>query len=164
MVLGFPHRAGRYRPVGSPLSSPVRWSCRYMEGFLIRGRDLSLSGRRWLPEPQPISNQPVLCFPHRARRCRLGGAPFASPIYCNWRCVEGSSDRGMRPYPPRVALAPRNPANELLAIEVGVSTPCAAVSTRETVALVPGLLESEICGRFSNPGMILYPLRVSLAP
>ena len=35
--LGFPHRAGRYRPGESPLSSPVCWSCRDIEGFLIRG-------------------------------------------------------------------------------------------------------------------------------
>ena len=34
--LGFPHDAGRYRPGGSPFSSPGCWSCRGMEGFLIR--------------------------------------------------------------------------------------------------------------------------------
>ena len=33
MGLGFPHRAGRYRPGGSPLSSPVCWSCKCVEGF-----------------------------------------------------------------------------------------------------------------------------------
>ena len=34
--LGFPRRAGRYRPRGPPFSSPV-CSCRCMEGFIIRG-------------------------------------------------------------------------------------------------------------------------------
>ena len=33
---GFPHPAGRYRPGGSPSWSPGSWSCRDMEGFLIR--------------------------------------------------------------------------------------------------------------------------------
>ena len=38
--LGFPHRAGRYRPGGPPpFSSPVCWSCRCMEGLPIRGWD-----------------------------------------------------------------------------------------------------------------------------
>ena len=36
--LGFPHRAGRYRPAGgSSFSSPGYWSCRDVEGFFIRG-------------------------------------------------------------------------------------------------------------------------------
>ena len=91
--LGFPHRVGRYRPVGSPSWSPVCWKCRGMEGFLIRGWDLNLpvSGATsilargatlaalWLHEPQPISNHPVgLGFPHRAGRYRPGGSPFSS--------------------------------------------------------------------------------------
>ena len=35
--LGFPHPAGRYRPGGPPFSSPGSWSCRWMEGILMRG-------------------------------------------------------------------------------------------------------------------------------
>ena len=35
--LEFPHRAGRFRPPGSPFSSPGCRSCRYMEGFLNQG-------------------------------------------------------------------------------------------------------------------------------
>ena len=35
--LGFPHRAGRFRPGESPFSSPGCRSCRCVEGFLIRG-------------------------------------------------------------------------------------------------------------------------------
>ena len=46
--LGFPHRVGRYRPGGSLLLSPIRWSCRYMEAFLIRGWERILPGcRSW---------------------------------------------------------------------------------------------------------------------
>ena len=37
--LGFSHRVGRYRPGGSPFSSPGRRRCRRMEGFLIRRWD-----------------------------------------------------------------------------------------------------------------------------
>ena len=44
MWLGFPHRAELYRPGGSALSSLVFWSCRDMEGFLIRGWELILLG------------------------------------------------------------------------------------------------------------------------
>ena len=35
--LGFPHHVGRHRPGGSAFSSPGCWSCRDMEGGLIRG-------------------------------------------------------------------------------------------------------------------------------
>ena len=34
--LGFPHRAGRYRPGRSLFLSPSCWSCRGMEGVVIR--------------------------------------------------------------------------------------------------------------------------------
>ena len=34
--LGFPHPAGRYRHGGSAFCSPVCWTCKDMEGFLIR--------------------------------------------------------------------------------------------------------------------------------
>ena len=40
--LGFPHRAGRYRPGGPSFSSPVRRSYRGMKGSLIRGWGLIL--------------------------------------------------------------------------------------------------------------------------
>ena len=42
--LGFPHRAWRYRPGGSPFSFPGCWICRGMEGYLIRDGTLSSSG------------------------------------------------------------------------------------------------------------------------
>ena len=101
--LGFPHSAGGYRPGESAFSSPVCWSCRYMEGFLTRGWEIILprSGRtstlakgerlaaRWLHEPQPISNQPVgFEFPHRAGRYRPGGSPFSFPGCLSCRDLE----------------------------------------------------------------------------
>ena len=77
--LGFVDRTGQYRPGGSPVSSPVCWSCRCMEGFIIRGWDLILPG---------------------------------------WRCV----------YEP----------------QVGVATPCGAVSSRGTIVFVPGPSQLQI--------------------
>ena len=35
--MGFPPRAGWYRPEGPSISSPACWSCKCMEGFMIRG-------------------------------------------------------------------------------------------------------------------------------
>ena len=91
--LGFPHRAGRYRP-GSAFSCPGCWSCRDVEGFLTRGwesiilgcgRTSALSGGGtlaacWLHEPQPTSKQTVgFGIPHLAGRHRLGGSAFLFP-------------------------------------------------------------------------------------
>ena len=42
--LGYPHRAGRYRPGGKPLSFPMNWSRRHKEGVLFRGWDRILPG------------------------------------------------------------------------------------------------------------------------
>ena len=50
--LGIPHRAGRYRFGGPSFSSPVCWSCRCMEGFLIPEWAPIRPGWRWLCEPQ----------------------------------------------------------------------------------------------------------------
>ena len=47
--------------------------------------------------------------------------------------------------------------------EVGVSTPCWLVSTRRITAFVPGLLELQLEGRISDPGMICYPPRLAVA-
>ena len=63
--LRFPHRAGRYRPGGPPFSSPIRPSCRGMEGYLIRGwrlifpwcgRNAPLIGRALGPPRAPSAN------------------------------------------------------------------------------------------------------------
>ena len=63
---------------------------------------------------------------------------------------------GMAPYPPRVPLAPRTPANQRSASGVGVSTPCRQVSTR---GITVSSLVRRICrdGRVSNPEMDSYP-------
>ena len=72
------------------------WSCRYMEGFLIRRRGLILlvSGGTstlargatlaacWLHEPQPISNQLAWCY--RAGWSLPAGSAYTSP--CCWSC------------------------------------------------------------------------------
>ena len=55
MRLVFAHRADRYRPEGSAFSSPLVWSCREIEGFLIRAWQVILSGcggTSTLPEEQ----------------------------------------------------------------------------------------------------------------
>ena len=45
--LGFPHRAGRFRPGESPSSSPGCRSCKGIEVFLIRGWEPIFPGVRW---------------------------------------------------------------------------------------------------------------------
>ena len=77
--LGFPHRAGRCRPGGTPFSSPGYRSCICVEGF--QNGTLSFpGGAGFLLELQSINDQPVvLGFPHRAELCRPGGSPVSSP-------------------------------------------------------------------------------------
>ena len=53
--LEFPHPAGRYRPGRYVFSSPGCWSCRYIEGFLLRGWELILPGVRWLYVRSPAN-------------------------------------------------------------------------------------------------------------
>ena len=59
MGLGFPHRAGPYRPGESPFTSPCCRRCRCMQLNIVRGWGLILPRWRWLHEPQPISVKPV---------------------------------------------------------------------------------------------------------
>ena len=47
--------------------------------------------------------------------------------------------------------------------QVGVSTPCGAVSTTGATVFVPGLLELYMYGRISDPGMGSYTAQVALA-
>ena len=92
--LGFPHRVGRYRPVGSPSWFPVCWNCRNMEEFRIRGWDLNLPvsgatstarGRErtslgsilpcavWKPQPHWLSADWLgLMEPARGKSCPSG--------------------------------------------------------------------------------------------
>ena len=48
--------------------------------------------------------------------------------------------------------------NQQSAGGVGVSTPCGAVSTRGTSVSVPGVLELQVHGMISHPGMGPYHL------
>ena len=89
--VGFPHRDGRYRPRGSPLSSTESWTCRCIEGFMIRRWDVILPGcgetststrgatppARWLHESQSSSGRWIgVGLPYHAGRYRPGGSPF----------------------------------------------------------------------------------------
>ena len=128
--LGFPHPAGRYRPEGSGLTSPSCWSCRCMEGFLMRGWELIL--------PRPVG----LGFPHCAGRFRPGGSPFSSPGCRGCKGIEGFLIRGWK----HILLGMRwiylrSPSNQRPASGAGVSTPGGAVSTRGITVFVPRLSE-----------------------
>ena len=79
----FPHRAGRYRPGGSPFSSSVCWCRRCVQVLMIQGWGLMLPGWRWFYEPQ-------VGFPHRGGRCRPGRPPFSTPVCRRCKCMEGS--------------------------------------------------------------------------
>ena len=94
-ILGFPHHAGRFRPGGSPFSSPGCRSCRCMEGFLIRGWDPVVPGWRWLYFRAPANQQSVsrVGFSTRPRRFRPGGSPLSSPGCRSCRCMEGVLNR-----------------------------------------------------------------------
>ena len=95
-VSTFTQRAGRYRP-GEPLfSSPVRPSCRRMEGFLIRGWVL-------VPPGGAGSTNLRLGFPHRARRYRPRDPRFRLQLVA-FVMYRRSSDLGMGRYPLRMAL------------------------------------------------------------
>ena len=73
--LGFPHRAGRYRP-GVPPFRP------HFAVFVIHGR-ISDPGMGSYPPRVCLalpSTNPRLGFPHRAGPYRPGGPPFTSPV------------------------------------------------------------------------------------
>ena len=53
--LGFPHRAGRFRPGVSPFSPPGYWICRCMDRFLIREWGPNVPGWRWLYSRAPAN-------------------------------------------------------------------------------------------------------------
>ena len=65
----------------------------------------------------------------------------------------GGSNKKTGPYPPRVVLALRAPANQRSARGIEVSTPCDAVSTRENSIFVPGSSEKQRYGGMPVPGM-----------
>ena len=168
--LGFPHPTGRYRTGGSLFSSPGCWSCRDMEGFLIRGWKLILRGcggtsalargatlaARWCHEPQPISNRPVvLGFPHPAGRYRPGGSAFSSPSCWSCRDMDLLVTRGCEVILPGcggtlalsrgATLAARwlhepQPISNDL-VGLGLAHPAGRYGPEENCGFIPGLLE-----------------------
>ena len=118
---------GRYRPGGAPFSSPVCRRCSCMEIFLIRGYFLILPRWRWLCEPQVGVSTPWRAVSTRGTTVFVPGLSELS-MYGKISLIQGWDLilPGWRwPYKP----------------QVGVSTPCWAVSTRGTTVFVPGLLE-----------------------
>ena len=113
--LRLPHRAGRYRPWGSPFVRPrvvgvvEIWKDFWSGDNLILpvsgatsplARETTLAVR-WPHEPQSISIQPVeLGLPHRAERYQ--GISVFVPRLFELRKYEGISYPGMGPCPPRV--------------------------------------------------------------
>ena len=94
--LGFPHRAGRFRPRGSQFSSPGCRSCKGVEGFMIRGWNPIVPGWRWLyaraPANQHSSGGVGVNTPWGAVSTR-GTTVFVSG-FSEFRCMEGFLNRG----------------------------------------------------------------------
>ena len=115
-------------------------------------------------DPQPVSDRPVgLGFPHRTGRFRPGGSAFSSSGFRSCKGIKVFFIRGWKPIFPGVPwLYVRSPANQQPASGAGVSTPCGAVSTRETTVFVPRLSELQMYGGSCDPGMGLCRPRVAL--
>ena len=81
--VGFPQRAGRYRPGGPSFLSQVYWVCKCMEGLLIRGWHIILPGCRWRYEPQVGVSTPCgAVSTHRE-------PPLSSLARWSCRCMKG---------------------------------------------------------------------------
>ena len=97
--------------------SPVRRSCRCMEGRLIPGCTRILSGCCWRHGSQPISGQPLgLRCPHRAGRGRPGISPYLRSRFIG---VVDVSDSGVGMFRPRIKLPPRPSAKQRSANQCG---------------------------------------------
>ena len=92
---GFHTVQGGVDPGEPSFSSSVCWSCKIMEGFVIRGWGPIFTGWHGPHEPQPISDRPVwLGFSHRAVRYRLREPTYTSSVRRICRGVAGFRDRG----------------------------------------------------------------------
>ena len=163
--LGFPHLARRYRPRGSPFSSPGIWICRCMEGFIVKGWETILPGCAGsMYDPQPISDRPArLGFPHHAGRFRPGGSPFSYPGCRSCKDMEGFLIRGCETILPGVRwLYVQSPAHQRSGSGAEVSTPCGTVLTQGITVFVPGLWDLWMYGGISDPGMRPCRPRVAL--
>ena len=138
---------------------------------MSRGAALTV---RWPYEPQPISNQPGVGFPHLTVRYRPGGTLFLFPDCWSCKRMEGFRIRawnlitpgcgGTSPLPRRVVLAARwlhepQPFQQSAAGS-GVSTPCMRYRTGATPFLSPDCSELYIYGRFFDQGAGSYRPRV----
>ena len=113
---GFHTVRGGIVPRGHRLS-PVRRSCRCMEGRLIPGCTRILYGCCRRHGPQPMSGQPLgLGFPHRAGRGRPGRSPSFRSRFIG---VVDVSDSGVGMFRPRIKLTPRPSANHRLENQCG---------------------------------------------
>lgn len=93
-----------------------------------------------------------------------GGDRFIpGSLEMNYCSMTGVYDPGMEPFPPRVPLASRTPANQQSAIGVGLCTSCGTVSIRGSTVFVPGLLKLLWYGNISDLGMGPYNTREPLA-
>ena len=157
MRLVFAHRADRYRPEGSAFSSPLVWSCREIEGFLIRAWQVILSGcggTSTLPEEQ------------RSPRAgyRSASRSTISQSGLSFRTLRGGVDPGGHHIRPRGCptcacmerflirrwetiltgvywLYVRSPTNKRKASASLISTPCCAVLKPGITVSVPRLSE-----------------------
>lgn len=131
-----------------------------MYGISIPGMGTYPPGVRWLHESQPVSNQPMgLGFTHRARRYGPGDRLFR-PRFVGFVDDGNICDPGTGPYPPRLPLASRAPANQQSDSGVGFLAPCGAVPTRGITDFVPGLLDLKMYERIFYSGMGTHSLRV----
>ena len=123
--LGFPHRAGRYRPEGPPISSPVCWSCRCVEWVDDPGME-PYPTQVALPPRTPANQRSASGsrLSHGTGQYRPGGPPFSSLVFCSCRCMHTwyIHDTGVGPYPTRVALALPTPARGLHIARGGIDT------------------------------------------
>ena len=156
--------------MGLPFSSPGCRRCSDTEGFLNQGLRPILPGLPALYASTRPSQSAIGPWDwgfytvrdegrHQTRRTR-----FSSPGCRSCRNVEGRLNRGWVPILPGCPRYTRlrAPANQRSAREIGVSTPCGAVSTRENSIFVPGLSELQGYRRMSEMGTGPYPPRVAL--
>ena len=142
MTVGFPHHAGRYRPGGSPFSSPGCWSSRYLEGSgdgilsspgaerPQRWPEVRLSQRAgsMSPSQSAISRWVGVSTPCGAVSTR--GITVIVPGFWICRCMEGFPTREWD------LILPGGAGASTL-VRGATSTPCGAVSILGIAVFVP---------------------------
>ena len=149
MGLGFPNRAERCRPGGTPIASPACRSCKSikknnagMGTYPPRGA-LALCT---IPSKSAIGQWDWGFYTMRSGfgprdhrfRPRVVGVPFSSPGCRSCKGMEGFLIRGWKHVPSAVPwFDVRSLDNHRPASGAGVSTPCGAGATREITVFVP---------------------------